>query len=154
MTEDLYLCIMDKLEHLKYMGNNISIQRNFNATIPDVDYICPLCLKQVSIEQARETLTAEHVPQDSLGGIPITLTCRDCNTNCGSDIDVYLRNLIMAIERRQFLPGTDRKVFVHHDGNRLGALLKVGNNRDLSLNIDTRHNNPKIWNDFYKKRSY
>ena len=65
------------------------------------------------------------------------------------DIDVYLFESIQRIEQRAFLPGTDRRVSMQEGDGRLYGTLKVGENQDLLLNIDTKHNNPKTWNYFH-----
>ena len=51
-------------------------------------------------QEVRTILTEEDVPQASLGGSRIILTCRQCNSTCGSEIDVHLYNAIKAREQR------------------------------------------------------
>ena len=140
---------MDKLLCYNRSLTNLAVLRDAGLSSLDSDYICPLCMRSFSKECVRQEITEEHVPQKSLGGIPLTLTCKDCNSSCGSDIDVYLFESIQRIEQRAFLPGTDRRVSMQEGDGRLYGTLKVGENQDLLLNIDTKHNNPKTWNYFH-----
>lgn len=47
-------------------------------------YVCPLCLSGFEEE---DLLTLEHVPPKSVGGKPICLTCRQCNSSAGHSVD-------------------------------------------------------------------
>lgn len=136
---------MDKLLYYNRCIKNLSILRDANSTSLHLNYVCPLCMKSFPSEVAKTELTEEDVPQKSLGGQRITLTCKQCNNICGSNIDIHLLETIKGIEQRAFLPGTDRKVTVQNVKERLFATLKVGENKDMLLNIDTKHNNPKAW---------
>ena len=60
------------------------------------DYLCPICLNEYSEQDVKNVLTEEDVPQKSLGGNRIALTCRKCNSRCGSDIDIHLLNAIFT----------------------------------------------------------
>lgn len=51
-------------------------------------YACPLCLRRFRREAARDgTLTLEDVPAKSQGGRPLLLTCKDCNSRGGYQLD-------------------------------------------------------------------
>ena len=136
---------MDKLLYYKCCVNHLSLLRDAGLTSLNVDYVCPLCMKSFPSDLAKTELTEEDVPQKSLGGQRITLTCKQCNNICGSNIDIHLLETIKGIEQRAFLPGTDRRVTVQNGEERLYATLKVGENRDMLLNIDTKRNNPQTW---------
>ena len=94
---------MDKISYYNKIHNNIKKIREFNVDIQG-DYLCPLCMKSFTEQEVRTILTEEDVPQASLGGRRVTLTCRQCNSTCGSEIDVHLYNAIKAREQRLFLP--------------------------------------------------
>ena len=111
-------------------------------------YMCPLCMMPF---ENMTGLTEEDVPQKSLGGKRITLTCKRCNNTCGSDIDIHLLGLIKGITQQSFIPGSDRKVSVLKGEKRLNATLKVEENRELLLTVDTKRNNPKIWELFHNE---
>ena len=50
-------------------------------------YICPLCLSVYGIGNTE--LMLAHVPPESIGGKPILVTCKDCNSNRGTDISLF-----------------------------------------------------------------
>ena len=136
---------MDKLLYYNRSLSNLSILRGVGLTSLHLDYSCPLCMNTFSQEEIKRELTEEDVPQKSLGGQRITLTCKQCNSTCGANIDIHLLESIKRLEQRAFLPGTDRKVSVQKGEERLYATLKVGENRNMFLNINPKHNNPKTW---------
>lgn len=140
---------MDKKEYYIRMHNNIKILRTKEINI-EGDYVCPLCLKSYR-EQDVIKLTEEDVPQRSLGGRRIALTCKECNNVCGSEIDVHLFNLIKVKEQKFFLPGDKRKIYVQNGEKKLNATIEIGENRDIKLLVDITKNNPKIWNFFYEQ---
>lgn len=139
---------MDKLLFFKKARHNLAILENVEENSTP-DYLCPLCMQPIAVENAKEVLTQEDVPQKSLGGQQIALTCRTCNSTCGANIDNNLLNWIKSIEQEAFLPGTDRAVTVYKNNKRLNAELKVGENKELSLYINTKRNDPRNWNDFH-----
>lgn len=128
------------------MLNHLKILNGMNL-IQCTCYSCPLCMSKFD-EEAIGRLTEEDVPQASLGGKRITLTCQHCNSTCGHTMDANLRNAIVAIENKRFLAGTDRKVNIFNEGKRLGAKLLIDAGRNMCLEIDTNRNDPKIWTDY------
>ena len=52
-------------------------------------YACPLCL---GISSSLATFTFEDVPPRSVGGRPLVLTCRDCNSSSGHTCDWHWAN--------------------------------------------------------------
>lgn len=134
---------MNKQLYIENYRKNLSILKGVDVSLGD--YVCPLCMRTFPLDM----LTEEDVPQHSLGGRRITLTCKKCNNTCGTTIDVHLQEAVKGLEQRAFLPGTDRKVTVQHERKKLNAILKVGENRELTLGINTKYNNPKIWDDYY-----
>lgn len=141
---------MNKQLYIESMHNNLHILFTMGA-IQDERYKCPLCMQSFSDDEVVKNLTEEDVPQASLGGKRIALTCRSCNSTCGHSIDVNLLNAIIGLEQRKFFPLTDRKINLIHEGQRLGANLHIDANRQLFLEIDTKRNNPKIWDEYREK---
>lgn len=140
---------MDRQLYYNAIKTNIGISRELGYSLPDGDYFCPLCKQAFSEEDVKRVLTEEDVPQAALGGSRITLTCRDCNSTCGSQIDCHLINGIKVIEQRAYLPGTDRQVVLEDDGKRIKAELCVGSDKEMTLRINTKHNNPKFWEHYH-----
>ena len=79
---------MDKKVYYINMHNNINKLAAYNINI-EGDYLCPLCLKAYKEQDVRNVLTEEDVPQHSLGGKRIVLTCKNCNSTCGSETVSY-----------------------------------------------------------------
>lgn len=142
---------MNTKNHFSRIKTNLEILRRIGVKVPDGDFLCPECFSPFN-EYEISKLTEEDVPQASLGGSRITLTCRKCNSNSGALIDVHLQEALKAREQQEFLPNTDRKVSVMVDGQRLNAKLEVGENKDLKLVVDTKRNNPKVWDDFRENK--
>lgn len=67
-------------------------------------YPCPLCARGFSREALEDgTLTVEHAPPEALGGRPICLTCRDCNSTAGHTVDAHMRRRETSFD---FVAGT------------------------------------------------
>lgn len=58
------------------------------ASVDQECYCCPIC-KQLYIAEALEAgiLTLEHAPPKKVGGKPIALTCKECNSVAGYSVD-------------------------------------------------------------------
>ena len=138
---------MDRRALYKSLHTNIDLLKSNGIPIGG-EYICPLCMKHFSEADVRQSMTEEDVPQHSLGGKRITITCRTCNSTCGSDIDIHLYNAIKIKEQQMFLPHTDRNVHIEKDGERLNATLKIDDNQNTTLHIDTKRNSPRTWSLF------
>lgn len=68
---------MDKKSYIEKNLKNLSLIRNVDSSDSQVEYLCPLCMKPISIDGSQSDLTEEDVPQASLGGQRITLTCKN-----------------------------------------------------------------------------
>lgn len=115
-------------------------------------YICPLCLSIFNTDQlgkqASNYITLEHIPPENLGGKPLVLTCKDCNSNCGHDLDVYLRNELEHREGRYF---NDSKGYVskfEYGGNSVNAIMKKDENGIVNIYVENKHNPPGIVDKF------
>lgn len=93
---------MDKKVYYINMHNNINKLAAYNINI-EGDYLCPLCLKAYKEQDVRNVLTEEDVPQHSLGGKRIVLTCKNCNSTCGFR-NRYSFIKCNKIERTTFIP--------------------------------------------------
>lgn len=86
-------------------------------------YPCPLCARGFSREALEDgTLTIEHAPPDALGGRPICLTCKDCNSTAGHTVDAHMRRRETSFD---FAAGTMEKPHP--------ARVQVG---ETSVNVD------------------
>lgn len=142
-----YIGFMDRKKYFEGMHNNLGFLKS-RAFVSDDNYRCPLCMQSFSPEEVRTVLTEEDVPQDSLGGKRIALTCRNCNSICGHSIDINLLNAIISNEQKMYLPSTYRKVNVLADAQKLNAMLRIDANRNMFLEINPKGNNPKVWDNY------
>lgn len=115
-------------------------------TVRKESYICPLCLRLFRLAQLgkdiNKYITLEHIPPDNLGGKPLVLTCKDCNSNCGHDLDVYLRN---ELEHREGKFFNDPKGYVsrfEYGGNSVNAIMKEDENGIVDIYVENKHNPP------------
>ena len=70
-------------------------------------YICPLCFDVFFEKDLQQTvanpLTIEDIPPSSLGGKPLMLTCKSCNSRSGHQLDVHLLNSLLETNSQLFL---------------------------------------------------
>jgi len=63
--------------------------------------LCPLCLRpffETSIDVIPPGLTKEHIISRELSGKRATLTCKDCNSTHGHEIDAHLIQMLRALD--------------------------------------------------------
>jgi hypothetical protein len=85
-------------------------------------YVCPLCLMGGGIE-AIDEFTYEHVPPASVGGRRLVLTCKNCNSRSGHDVDTQMRKQEDVID---FARGTlDRPIAAHLSVDGASAAVNV-----------------------------
>ena len=96
-------------------------------------YCCPLC-KKLYIFQAIEegVLTLEHAPPEKVGGRPLALTCKDCNSISGYSIDAAVVNREKMFDAVKAITGQKR----NYEGR---ASMKMGGE---SINIRIEVNDP------------
>lgn len=120
----------------------------------DIDdgYLCPICFEiydRTHLESnSQNPLTLEDVPPKSLGGKPLILTCRNCNSFCGHALDSHLLNLLLDNDAIQFLPNSGFKTVFEKEGNKMGGYIKVDDKGKLNLHLKSEWSNPKESNIF------
>lgn len=63
-------------------------------------FACPLCLRGFTPDALEsEGLTEEHIISRELGGRLITLTCKECNSRGGAELDAHLVNEFRALDK-------------------------------------------------------
>jgi len=86
-------------------------------------YVCPLCAQCFDRDALENrTLTIEHAPPEALGGRPVCLTCKPCNSSAGHTVDAHMVRREALID---FVTGTMDKP--------ASARFEVGN---ASVNVD------------------
>ena len=103
-------------------------------------YICPLCLKTYAIGHTE--LTLEHVPPESVGGKPILITCKACNSNRGADIDVCLMNELEIVHNLNHLETIPQKTKLAFNGVEINAQTTFSKTEGFRFMISPDNNNP------------
>jgi len=103
-------------------------------------YICPLCLQAYAI--GNKELTLEHVPPVSVGGKPILVTCKACNSNCGADIDVCLTNELEIVHNLNHLDSIPQKTRLAFNGIEINAQTTFSKTEGFKFMISPDNNNP------------
>lgn len=134
----------------KLFSENLNSIRNedFIQLEPDIpnSYICPLCMRHFTIfdlDQARNNcLTLEDVPPKSLGGRPLTLTCKECNNTAGSLLEEELRKKLITYEFLKGVTGAivDAKIRMDDELSIYGTL---SHRNGGGLNVHLYRNGPK-----------
>lgn len=109
-------------------------------------FICPICLQIFDLNECLNTgdkLSLEDVPPKSLGGHPLTITCKKCNNSCGHNLDIYLFNeikngCIIPLSGKEMQKGT-----ISSGSTILQGQISIDvNYKKISLKIDEKNNNP------------
>ncbi|MBI4183137.1 MAG: HNH endonuclease [Proteobacteria bacterium] len=96
-------------------------------------YVCPLCLRGFTEDQA-PLLTREHVPPRALGGRRLVLTCRDCNSTAGHQIDSHAAEIERVRDFRRHKPGNSYTAHCQAEGG-IGANVEAEWSADGKLSI-------------------
>lgn len=113
-------------------------QNNYGHRIHDDEIICPICQKSKSVD----AFTEEHIEPDSIGGKVKTITCKECNSQCGHKLDYTITNFIK--HQQLILAGPNFKSQVIVDNISLNAIIENINGSPC-ITIMKKNNNPKIW---------
>lgn len=117
-------------------------------------YICPLCF-DVFYENDLDNsvpnpLTLEDIPPASLGGKPQTLTCKNCNSKSGHDLDVHLLNSLLEQDSHSFLPNSKTNATFELNGNKINGIVEVNEKGIVKLDLQSNRSNPGQSNQFLK----
>ena len=124
----------DKKNRLNKIFESYSL--NLSKIVPSHfrKYACPLCLNLFTQDAIdNNLLTEEHIISRKLGGKLITLTCKDCNSRDGSDLDA---NLINEFRAKDGVLGLG--------SNSFRGLVKVENHKQDVQVFFSKEENPKI----------
>lgn len=125
-------------------------------------YICPLCFN-VFFEKDLDSslpnyLTLEDIPPKSLGGKPIALTCKTCNSKCGHDLDAHLLKNLLLNDAKMFLPNSKNDVSFELNGNIINGIFKVDKEGKIIFDLQPNRSNPnqakKFINQIVPKRTF
>jgi hypothetical protein len=115
-------------------------------------YLCPLCFNvffEKDLQSNLENfLTLEDIPPKSLGGKPRALTCKDCNSTSGHELDVHLLNNLLDIDVNSFLPNSKSNATFELSGNKVNGTIEIAEDGKINLNFQTNRSNPIEANKF------
>lgn len=139
--EKIYNIYSCNLQWIK-SHNKVQIKPDFTE-----GYLCPICFnlydKSYLNKNCANPLTLEDTPPKSLGGKPIILTCKKCNSICGYKLDVHLLNRLEEINAFQLLPNSRFRTTFEKNGNKINGSINVDENRKVYLNFRKDWSNPK-----------
>ncbi len=110
-------------------------------------YCCPLC-KKMFLPKALEVgiLTLEHAPPKEVGGRPLALTCKECNSIAGYSIDAAVVNRERLLDAVKGITGQKRnykgRATLSMGGEEINVKLEVDEG-SISLKPPQKINNPK-----------
>lgn len=80
--------------------------------------LCPLCMREFGLHDLEsKNVDIEHVIPKSAGGKVLTLTCKNCNSKCGSEIDSHFARKFRFDQALK----TGGEIHAHLKGQDLGA---------------------------------
>lgn len=134
--------------HLLKENGIIDIELKYEKT-----YICPICVRQfeendIISNPNKNFLTEEDAPPAKLGGRRIALTCKECNSGAGHEVDVHLINRIKLIDAQQFYKGSMQYGYIEHEGENFLAEITSEGNGTLKVFHRTKNNNPTLLDKF------
>ncbi|WP_207431353.1 HNH endonuclease [Sabulibacter ruber] len=133
------------VSQLKLMQDHSLLPNNLHYK--EDSYLCPICLRPFTEEDLSDSspnmLTLEDAPPKSLGGKANTLTCKECNSKCGHDIDFHLTERLLEIDVQSFLPGTTALAKINNNGTEVQGEISVNKDREITIIHRNKNNNPE-----------
>lgn len=134
----------------KYSRNLEWVQENpmlgFEPRVKD-GYVCPLCFQVFERKNlapdSDNPLTFDHNPPEALGGKTGVLTCKDCNSKSGTNLDAHLLKVLMENDFRDRLPHAKMRTTLIKDENKVTADVKVDSQGKVTIDLLKQYSNPK-----------
>jgi hypothetical protein len=120
----------------KFFEKGATALRNI-STIDQECYCCPIC-RNLYLPEALEmdALTLEHAPPQKVGGKPLALTCKECNSVAGYSVDSAV------VQRQKLLDFTDAVMGQKQNFKGRAAFLIGG--ETLNINFEKDEGTPSI----------
>lgn len=133
--------------HLLKENGLIDVDLKFDRT-----YICPICLEQFQekdiVSSSSNFLTEEDAPPSKLEGKRIALTCKNCNSSAGYNIDNHLVNRIRENDENSFYKGSTQYRNIEFEGQNITAEITSNGDGTLKVFHRTKKNNPSLLDKF------
>ncbi len=141
-----------KRDHKKNLLQNIS--RNLELFYPDLKglFICPTCLKRISLNDMH-LISEAHIVPKSAGGRLTTFLCRECNSLFGSNQDKWFGDVIDTefLSRKSILYTSYKRSFFYIDGLKVNGRWEISSKNEFRFIICPNRNSPDV-NDIVKKK--
>lgn len=109
-------------------------------------YLCPLCfnafLEGDLDDSLPNHLTGEDIPPKKLGGSVKALSCKDCNSKSGHNLDIHLLNRLMELDAKMFLPNSKSRTTFELNGNKVNGTIGVDENGIMVVDVQSKISNP------------
>lgn len=143
--------VFSKQLHLLKDNGLLNIELKYQET-----YICPLCLEQFQksdliSKDIGNYLTEEDAPPAKLNGSRVALTCHNCNSKAGHEIDHHLIHRIREIDDSKFHTGTVQKARFEIDNTIVNSQITSEGNGILKVLHRIDNNNPSSLDKFIHK---
>lgn len=139
-----------RLSIFRYGSKAIAKYLNDDSSL----YYCPICSLGYPESSAitGDDLTLEHIPPESIGGKPILLTCRNCNSLAGHTIDVSIASKKKFEEFENIVFGQEKGIipFVTLSLGELNVATSIHKEDSFDIRPIEKANSPSII-DRYKK---
>lgn len=139
-----------RLSIFRYGSKAIAKYLNDDSSL----YYCPICSLGYPESSAitGDDLTLEHIPPESIGGKPILLTCRNCNSLAGHTIDVSIASKKKFEEFENIVFGQEKGIisFVTLSLGELHVATSIHKENSFDIRPIEKANSPSII-DRYKK---
>jgi len=120
----------------KFFEKGAAALKNISA-IDQERYCCPICTRLFIPEALKvNVLTLEHAPPKKVGGKPLALTCKDCNSVAGYSVD-------LAVVQRQKLFDFAKALTGQKTNFKGRATFMVGG-ETLNINFERVEGSPSI----------
>lgn len=139
-----------RLSIFRYGSKAIAKYLNDDSSL----YYCPICSLGYPESSAitGDDLTLEHIPPESIGGKPILLTCRNCNSLAGHTIDVSTASKKKFEDFENIVFGQEKGIipFVTLSLGELHVATSIHKENSFDIRPIEKANSPSII-DRYKK---
>lgn len=88
-------------------------------------------------------LTFDHNPPEALGGKSGILTCKECNSKSGIELDAQLLKVLMENDFRDRLPHSKMRTKLESNSNKVTVDVAIDENGKMSIDLLKRYSNPK-----------
>jgi hypothetical protein len=131
-------------ENLNFLVANGFIKQDLNV------YLCPICLEPYDKINVINPLTLEDAPPKKLGGKANTLTCKECNNNCGSELDAHLIERMRELDKPKLHTNSKTNIEMEIDGETIRSEMIIDENGNQKHTTSIKNNNPYLLTDKMK----